>query len=237
MTTARRVSVIVPVLGDGIALRRLLHVLRQAAEPPAEIIVVDGAADARVSALCAGAGVRYAAAAPGRGPQLRAGAALARGEIFWFLHADAEPAAGAMAALQAAVAAGAVGGCFRFRFAGAPGWHKRALAALVNLRARCGVPYGDQGLFATRTAYFAAGGFAAEPLFEEVPLVRGLRRRGRFAHLALPILVSPRRWEQQGWLRRSLANRLLAMAYMAGIPAGTLARHYRPMQESPEKPC
>ena len=113
-----------------------------------------------------------------------------------------------------------------FRFAGAPDWRKRALAALINARARVGVPYGDQGLFATRAAYEAAGGFADAPLFEEVPLVRGLRRQGRFVALGESIGVSPRRWERDGWLRRTLANRALALAYMAGAAPERLARRY-----------
>ena len=122
---------------------------------------------------------------------------------------------------------GAVGGHFRFRFSGAPAWRKRLLAALINLRVRLGVPYGDQGLFATRAAYASAGGFPDVPLFEEVPLVRGLRRCGRFATLDLAIGVSERRWVHDGWIRRTFENRLLAIAYMAGVSPQRLARRYR----------
>jgi rSAM/selenodomain-associated transferase 2 len=225
MSRVVEISVVIPVFGDTEPLARLLRQLR--AQAPAEIVVVDGAASAGCRALCAREGAVHLESAPGRGRQLRHGAERARGSALWFLHADAEIPAGALAAVTRALLAGAAGGHFRFRFAGAPDWRKRALAALVNLRVRVGVPYGDQGLFATREAYARAGGFADAPLFEEVPLVRGLRRSGPLVTLPEAIGVSPRRWERDGWVRRSLGNRLLALGYMAGISPRRLARRYR----------
>lgn len=227
MSSLVEISVVIPVLGDTEPLARLLRQLREQAPAPAEIVVVDGAASAECRALCAREGAVYLDSTPGRGGQLRHGAERARGAALWFLHADAEIPMGALAAVTRALLAGATGGHFRFRFAGAPDRRKRVLAALVNLRVRFGVPYGDQGLFASREAYVCTGGFADAPLFEEVPLVRGLRRIGPFVTLPEAIGVSPRRWERDGWLRRSLGNRLLALAYMAGVPPGRLARRYR----------
>jgi hypothetical protein len=97
----------------------------------------------------------------------------------------------------------------------------------VRLRVRLGgIPYGDQGLFMRRAAYAACGGFPHQPLFEEVELVRQLRRHGRFEVLEEPLRVSTRRWDRDGWWRRSLLNRWLALCYMAGVPAERLARGY-----------
>ena len=124
---------------------------------------------------------------------------------------------------------GAPGGFFGFRFAGPATWYKRLLARMINWRTQFGTPYGDQGLFVARTAYDAVGGFADTPLFEEVPLVRALRGRGTFTRVAAAIGVSPRRWERDGWLWRSLGNRLLALAYMLGVPPRRLARRYQPL--------
>ena len=87
--------------------------------------------------------------------------------------------------------------------------------------------YGDQAIFATRAAYAATPGFAAAPLFEEVPLVRGLRRVGRFAAVSDVIEVSPRRWERDGYLQRTLVNRMLALGYSLGISPERLASWYR----------
>ncbi len=224
-----KLSLIVPVLGDIQELSTLLQALQSGTSTPDEIIVVDGAGAAQCQSLCAATGAKYLAAGGGRGKQLRAGAGTAAGDWLWFLHADTQPSQQACAAIRASLQRGAAGGCLQFRFAGPASRGRALLARLINWRTRIGIPYGDQGLFATRQAYEAAGGFASDALFEEVPLVRGLRRVGRFDHLPARIDVSPRRWEQQGWLRRSLANRLLAMGYMLGVSPGTLAKLYRPM--------
>lgn len=224
-----RIAAIVPVLGDIGELHELHAQLRSVKRGPDEIIVVDGANDARLRELCGRWGVTYLASRPGRGHQLHQGAMAAQSELLWFLHADAMPRADSADAMRQAVARGAVGGYFRFRFAGERSWRKTVLEALINRRAQLGVPYGDQGLFATRSAYRATGGFPDVPLFEEVPLVRALRRAGRFTALPNPIGVSPRRWERDGWLRRTLENRLLALRYMLGTPPEKLARRYRPL--------
>jgi hypothetical protein len=242
-------SVIVPTLNDDAALARLLPQL-QALEPaPAEIIVVDGAgagalagtgtgtgmgtdtgagsAGSATRELVAAAGARYLASDPGRGTQLDLGARAATGSLLWFVHADAAVPPGSARALHDACARGAQGGYFRFRFDGAPRWHKRLLEACIAWRCRVGTVYGDQALFVKRDAYLAAGGFAHEPLFEEVPLVRALKAGGRFVALPQAVIVSARRWERDGYLRRTLLNRLLALGHAAGIAPRRLASAYR----------
>jgi hypothetical protein len=197
------------------------------------VIVAAGGAPA-VAALAATHGCRLLDAAPNRGAQLDQGARAAAAATLWFLHADALPDATALTAIESARASGADSGCFRFAFSGPPSTTKRVLAALTNLRVRFGgVAYGDQGLFAGREAYAAAGGFAPTPLFEEAPLVRRLRRGGRFRPLPVAIAVSPRRWERDGWWARALRNRWLALCYMLGVPAENLARRYQRRANQP----
>lgn len=222
---AMHVSVVIPVYRDPAALAHLLDRLEAAAPRPGEIVVVS--ADAGTAPAC-GDRVRLIAASANRGAQLDAGARAATGTVLWFLHADADPPPDAIAAITQAVTAGAESGCFRFRFAGPRRWWMPPLERLIGWRSAIGgMVYGDQGLFATKAAYAAAGGFTHAPLFEEVALVRGLRQRGTFVRLPLPLLVSPRRWERDGWLRRTLHNRWLAVCYMLGVPATELARRYR----------
>jgi rSAM/selenodomain-associated transferase 2 len=224
-------SIVIPVLGDRAALRRLLPRIRTIAVPATEIIVVDGRPDSDGIALCETYDCIHLPAVPSRGLQNHAGAMRASGDLLWFLHADAEPPADGPARIAQTIADGAVGGCFRFRFSGPDRRGRRLLATLINYRAALGTPYGDQGLFASRAAYEAAGGFPDQPLFEEVPLIRALRQLGEFRMLAMPIGVSPRRWERDGWIRRTVANRILALGYMLGVSPNTLARRYRPAQQ------
>lgn len=232
-----RLTVVVPSLRDDRALAGLLSDLGEQEAAPEQVIVADGAASEDTAALCR----RWAAVSvrspPGRGVQLAAGVTAARRawgapcgavtDILWFLHADCRPHPGAARRIRAAVAGGAAGGYLRFRFGGEATAVKRMLERAVALRCRFGAVYGDQGVFATRAAYEAGPGFDAQPLFEEVPLVRALRRTGRFVALDVPITIDPRRWERDGFVRRTLYNRLLAAGYLLGISPARLAFWYR----------
>ncbi|MCL7462504.1 glycosyltransferase [Pseudomonas sp. NW5] len=229
MSTTPACSVIIPCYRDEAPLARLLaqlHTLAERCAQPLQIIVVDAARSAQCQALCHAQGAEWLPAEPCRGQQLRAGAAAAQHERLWFLHADAELYGAPFAALQAALAQGAPGGYFAFRLSGPLPWQARWLVRLTNWRVRLplGVPYGDQGLFATREAYWAAGGHAPWPLFEEVPLVRGLRRQGALACVSEGLRVDPRRWQRDGWWRRALLHRLLALGFLCGVPVRHLAR-------------
>lgn len=233
-----RITVVIPVFGDHRALESLLGSLTLMMHEADRIIVVDGADSSDCKAVVSAHDAVYLPARPGRGAQLDAGAGLAESGILWFVHADATPAHDATRQIRQAIDAGAIGGWFRFRFSGPRGAGQRVLETLINWRTRFGIPYGDQGLFMTVDAYRRAGGFPDLPLFEEVALVRNLRRLGPFRPLNANIGVSPRRWERDGWLRRSLHNRLLALGYSIGISPGTLARQYRPMQKPQgQDPC
>lgn len=224
---ASAVSVVIPVYRDEAALGHLLSGLSHLVRRPREILVADGADSIRIRTLCREHGALYISSLPCRGIQLDAGARRASGEIFWFLHADAGLKGDPLTTIETALAGGACGGFFRFRFAGERPWPASLLEQLVAFRVRFGVPYGDQGLFMTRDAYFGAGGYPPWPLFEEVPLVRSLRKRGKFLSVEEPIFVDPRRWVRDGWWRRSLLNRWLAVGFLLGVPPETLSRRYR----------
>jgi rSAM/selenodomain-associated transferase 2 len=227
VSTVNTVSVVIPVLGDAAELDVLLARLEM--QRPAEVIVVAGRADRAVTAVCARHSCDLIQAPANRGAQLNAGARSATGTVLWFVHADAELPVDALTLIVAAVREGAESGCFRFAFQGPVTWYKRALSWFVALRIRCGgMVYGDQGIFARRNVYFDTGGFADWPLFEEVALVRRLRARGTFRVLPRPLGVATRRWERDGWLRRTLHNRWLALRFALGSRPEVLAARYRP---------
>lgn len=220
-------SVIIPCYHDEDKLASLLDQLQNLKNSPHEIIVVDGASGEACRKLCDQYGVRWQAAQPCRGQQLLAGAALANGDALWFLHADNRLSPDPIIPMERVFEQGASGGYFRFRFDFPRAWPALLLEPAIAFRCRLGVPYGDQGLFMTRRAYDEAGGHSPWPLFEEVSLVRTLRRLGRFLPLREPIFVDPRRWHHDGWWRRTWVNRNLALAFARGVPPDRLAVRYR----------
>ena len=230
------ITIVIPVLRDTISLQALVQRIRNWVLQPVEIIVVSAGANLQVRQLCREHNCHYAESDCCRGTQLDRGAEEATADTVWFLHADAEPHPDSLHEILRAVEQGAEGGYFRFTFLGEPAWWKALLGHLINLRTQAGgIPYGDQGIFVRREAYFEGGGFAHQPLFEEVDLVRELRSRGHFRALALPIGVAARRWERDGWWHRSLANRGLAFRYQLGVPAERLAQHYEGTAETNRK--
>ena len=227
--TTADIAIVIPVLDDADRLRTLLDLITGWQIQPREIIVVAAKADAQLSALCRRRGCRVLASEPCRGRQQDQGARAAQAGILWFLHADATPCPSSLGDIVRAIAGGAEGGHFSFSFRGIPMFRKTAIGRLTNLRVKLGgIPYGDQGIFVRRDIYLRCGGFPHQPLFEEVGLVRRLRSRGRFRAIETPLGVSPRRWERDGWLRRCLNNRRLALAHACGTAAHRLANQYDP---------
>ena len=234
LTARPAIAIVIPARGDRAPLAALLGRIRAWHDGPAEIVVVAAPPAGETAQICAAHACRCIEVPANRGAQLDRGARATTAPILWFLHADADPPEAALATIRAAIGMGAAGGCLRFEFQGARTWLKRVLERLIEWRIRCGgIAYGDQGLFAARAAYLGAGGFAHEPLFEEAPLVRGLRRQGPFRMLATPIRVATRRWERDGWWRRTWHNRWLALCYACGVPPRRLAESYHRPDSTP----
>jgi rSAM/selenodomain-associated transferase 2/rSAM/selenodomain-associated transferase 1 len=163
----------------------------------------------------------------GRGTQMNAGAAVARGRWLLFLHADSELSPIWLAVLQQLNRnADFAGGAFRLRIQ-SDAWQARVIERGVRLRvALFGLPYGDQGLFVRRQVFNELGGYRDLPLMEDVDFVRRMRWHGRLLYSRASVLTSARRWEHDGWFRRSAQNVWLATQFLAGVAPARLARKY-----------
>ena len=220
------VSFVVPALDEADTLPGLLADL--AAFPLAhDVVVADGGSRDGTGARAAALGARVVQAPRGRGTQLAAGASAARAPVLCFLHADVRLDGAALSALARAASRRELA-TLRLRI-DAAGVRFRLIERATNLRARAGLPYGDQGLLIPRELYDAVGGYTAVPIMEDVAFVRALRRQGvRPTLLSAAVSVSPRRWLGEGVLRRILRNWSLLAAYWAGVPPERLARRYPP---------
>ena len=228
------ISVIVPVLHDAAELTGLLP--RLPGRPRCEVVVANGdAGDAAVAAIrAARPDVVWVESDPGRGRQMNAGAARAAGAWLLFLHADARPDAGWVDEIERAGAAGAVGGCFRLRI-DSRRWPARVIEAGVRWRVRwLGIAYGDQAVFVRRDLFRRLGGYRPMPVMEDADLVRRIRSRGRFWPSRVGVTVSARRWERDGWGRRTAANLRILSLYLAGRSPDRLAAMY-PAWRDPAK--
>ena len=220
-------SIIVPVLNEAQLIRPFLGRLRERA-PEAEIIVVDGASTDGTHELAAGlCDHLIRSSRRSRALQMNAGAGAANGDIFWFLHADAEVPTGCLDEIDRIMRGPTVsGGYFRIRLPRPVVYRLTdtfAHYAGLLLQMRCG----DHGIFCRRTAFIAAGGFPNVPLMEDVEFFRRLRRCGRLVQSNKRIAASPRRYEAVGPLRLTLAYGFIATLYLFGVPTSALSRIYR----------
>jgi rSAM/selenodomain-associated transferase 2 len=226
LSSAAMLSVIIPTLNAAATLPASLAALAEGT--PGEIVVADGGSADGTPAVARAGGCRVVEGARGRGAQLKAGAAAARGKWLLFLHADTCLEAGWAAAVHAFCAAPANAqraAYFRFALADAAPAARRLEAFVAWRCAALGLPYGDQGLLISAAAYRALGGFSAVPLMEDVELVR---RIGAANLTALPVraVTSAARYRRGGYWRRPLRNLLCLGLYFAGVAPRHLARLY-----------
>src|SRR5258705_11198909 len=223
---SHELSIVIPVLNDTEPLRRLLTTIR--ADPGVDIVVVNGGApEDRLSAICRRPDVQLLTSAPGRGRQMNAGASAAGGRWIVFLHADTRlPPQWSDEIRRAGADPAVVGRRFRFRLDSAA-WQARLIERAVDRRVRwLDLAYGDQALFVRRDVFDAMGGYREWPLIEDVEFVRRRRRAGTLYHSAQPVLTSARRWQRDGWWRRSASNVMLQALFFAGAAPERLANLY-----------
>jgi rSAM/selenodomain-associated transferase 2 len=208
--------------GIGAALSRL-----QEFRGDAEVLVVDGGSDDQTMALAEPLADRVLSAPRGRARQMNAGAAIARGDILLFLHADTALPAGALDRIREVLArTGRVWGRFDALIAGRSPL-LAAVSLFMNARSRMsGIATGDQAIFVKREAFAAIGGYRDIPLMEDVALSESLKHVSPPACLRERVVTSARRWERDGIVRTITLMWRLRFAYAMGVDPHRLARRY-----------
>ncbi|MBI3940045.1 MAG: TIGR04283 family arsenosugar biosynthesis glycosyltransferase [Acidobacteria bacterium] len=223
-----RVSVIIPVLNERDCLPAGLAAL--AGQPWVhEVIVVDGgSSDGTREWLAGQPAIVVIDSVGGKGNQINAGARTSSGDVLLLLHADCLLPTDAGVRLGEALKDEAVSaGCFCVQFSETRPRSLRAVAAGINMRTRLSrTATGDQAIFVRRRAFDQAGGCPDWPLFEDVDLVRRIKRFGRFRVIPSRVTLSPRRYLCRGVFRTALLILLLRLGFWAGISPFTLRKWF-----------
>ncbi|HEX8118009.1 MAG TPA: TIGR04283 family arsenosugar biosynthesis glycosyltransferase [Pyrinomonadaceae bacterium] len=218
-------SVIIPALDEARAVGAAVDAALRV-RGDVEVVVVDGGSADETVEVARSHGARVITSPRGRGAQMHAGARQARGEVFWFLHADTLAPADAAECIARALRDGrAVGGNFRVRFDGRSA-SARFLTWLYPRLRLLGLAYGDSGFFVRRAAYERAGGFKPLPIFEDLELLRALWKQGRFVQAEAHVVTSSRRFEGRSFALTFARWSLLQSLYWLGVSPHTLARFY-----------
>jgi rSAM/selenodomain-associated transferase 2/rSAM/selenodomain-associated transferase 1 len=222
-------SVVIPTLNEASTIGRSLEAVSRLG-PDVEVIVVDGESDDGTPRIAREFGVNVVNASRGRGQQLIVGAEQARGEVLWFLHADSIPPPDARGKIRSALdEKDVIGGNFDLVFDGGSRAARQLTWIYPRLR-RLGLCYGDSGVFVRRRVYAAVGGFRSYPIFEDLDLIKKIRRHGRFVHLDSQIVTSSRRFEGRNFGLVFAKWTAMQILYWAGVHPGVLGRWYSPIR-------
>ena len=227
-------SIVIPALNEAGQLEHTIDAIQQQAS--CEIIIADGGSTDGTVELAKQRRCRVIFANRGRGRQMNAGAALARGEHLLFLHADTRLPINFREEIHQTLNSGAIAGAFRLQVDDS-GAALRCVAWGTNLRARfLQLPYGDQGLFLRSQDFYAIGGYRNWSLMEDVDLCRRLKRTGRICLTKSPAVTSGRRWKRLGVLRNTLLNQICMAMYFAGLGPERIAEFYKACGRSKHQP-
>ncbi|MBO2008547.1 TIGR04283 family arsenosugar biosynthesis glycosyltransferase [Hymenobacter negativus] len=221
-------SVIIPTYKEAANIGRLVADLRCYAPPEGiEILVVDAGSPDGTAAVARAAGATVLESPrPGRATQMNYGAQHARGDIFYFVHADVRIHPDYVTTIQEAVARGDAAGCYRFRF------DSNHLLLRIN---SYGTRFkgimsrgGDQTLFISRVLFEQLGGFNEQfVIMEDFEIIQRIRRVARFHIVPQDVVVSARKYETNSWLRVQLANLTAFSMYFLKLSPTRIARTYK----------
>jgi rSAM/selenodomain-associated transferase 2 len=223
-------SIIIPVLHEPDSINPLIRSLyEQHAHEQFEVIVVDGSAQRDTINVINNKHVISLVSRAGRAQQMNAGAAVARGKILIFLHADNRLPDNALSCIRTTLENNQyVGGAFdlgirsdRFVF--------KVIAAVASYRSRLTrIPYGDQALFLRKDYFTEIGGYRELPLMEDVELMQRIKKRGdEICILTDKVFTAPRRWEEEGIIYCTVRNWIITLLYFLGVSPHTLKHYYR----------
>lgn len=225
MTDRPLVSIVIPTLNEEGVVGSTVRAA-QGQPSPHEVLVVDGGSTDRTREAARAAGASVLDAPRGRGAQLNRGADAARGDVLLFLHADTHLPADGLTRVRRALDDPAISaGTFRLRFDDA--------SPVLRFYAWCTqwpwirLCFGDRGLFVSRDAFEAVGGYPDWPLFEDLELAAQLQEHGGFHFLDVAVTTSARRFRRNGVVRQQLQNLYLWLHYVAGTDPERVAHRYR----------
>lgn len=229
-----KLSIIIPVYQEADRVNDLINRLYQLeCEGKLEIIVVDGDPLEKTRKAIKNKDVINMTSEKGRAAQMNAGAAVARGEVLVFLHADTTMPPKALKNIQRVLADDEyVGGAFELMIDSERIIYK-LISKATSLRSRfTRTPYGDQAIFIKRKYFEHIGGYHEMPLMEDVELMQRIKNDKKAIYIVnQAVTTSPRKWEKEGIAARTLKNQMIKIGYMLGVSPEKLVGLYYSQKE------
>jgi len=229
--TECKVSIIIPVLNEELNLSRSSSYLRSIIRQGHEVIIVDGGSRDNTLMISYEITDQVIVSKAGRALQMNSGAAIAKGDVLLFLHADTYLPENALqlilALFQLKNCSGEnIWGRFNVRLSS----NKRifrVIEKLINLRScLTSIATGDQAIFIEKNLFDRVHGFPEIALMEDVEISRQLKKSSRAKCLKHNVVTSSRRWETNGVVKTVFLMWRLRLYYFFGVSPEKLRRLY-----------
>lgn len=226
-TQNNKISVIIPTLNEAENISTLIqHLKANSGHSDIEIIVSDAKSEDHTAEIASKMGViTISTKKASRAHQMNEGAKIAKGDILYFVHADAKPPKSFVQDIQQSVHSGNDFGCYRFKFDS-----KSPLLAVNSFFTRFKFLWcrgGDQTLFIKKSIFNENRGFNEEYiLMEDFELIKRLWKNYRFGIIPKSVLVSARKYEFNSYWKVNTANLKIFRMFLKGYPPQLLKEKY-----------
>jgi rSAM/selenodomain-associated transferase 2 len=231
------ISIIIPTvneaqkIGDTISLLQTGH----DAKFIKEIIIADGASNDNTVDIAKNKSAKILQmTVRNRAAQLNGGAAIAQGDILFFLHADSLPCEGFSTKIIEAVSNHRYAGCLRLSFDYSH-WFLKTNAWFTRFNVNA-LRFGDQGLFVTRDVFEKSKRYN-ENLFvmEDQEIIHRIKKISSFTVLNTYITTSARKYLQHGIYKTQAIFFVIWFLYYLGVSQNRLLNIHRKAFKKPSK--
>ena len=222
-----QISIIIPVLNEEDYIKKvLLNIKNNAASNQIkELLVIDGGSEDATIKTALNEGARVISTAKGRALQMNTGAAIASGDILYFLHVDTLPPKDFDLEILNAYAEGFKVGCFRMKFDSS-----HPFLSIFTWCTRINTPLcrgGDQSLFILKSLFEKANGFdESYKIYEDNEFIRRVYKMTPFKVLKNTVTTSSRRYDKKGILTLQWHFGIIHLKHFFGAGPDHLHKYY-----------
>ncbi len=212
------ISIIIPVLNEAFYIGKLLSFLvGNCSTNKVEIIVVDGGSYDATKEIVESYPVKFLEnTIASRAVQMNLGSTVARGDVFYFMHADVMPPATFYADIHAAIQENYSFGFYKQKFESS-----NPLFVINSFFTR--FPFlwcrgADQSMFVTKNLFKKLHGFDEKfVIMEEYDFIQRAIQLSRMKIMNGYTFVSTRKYKKNSWIRVLLANQRAFRMFKNGI--------------------